>query len=114
MAELKPGADGKSSGFKVYVGNLAFTTSEKLLRAIFGHCGTILKLKLPLWRDTGRLRGFAVIDLDTEAARQRALKLDGMKVEGRAITVEVMQKKEKKSKPSVRNQRAKTIKMSSK
>lgn len=95
MAELKPSADGSQTGFKVYVGNLAFTTSEKLLRAIFGHCGAILKLKLPLWRDTGRLRGFAVIDLDTQAARDRALKLNGMTVEGRVITVEPMVKKER-------------------
>ncbi len=44
MAELKPDASGAQSGFKVYVGNLAFTTSEKLLRAIFGHCGEIVKV----------------------------------------------------------------------
>lgn len=44
--------------------------------------GDIVKLKMPLWRDTGRLRGFAVIDLDTEVARERALKLNGIVVEG--------------------------------
>jgi nucleolin len=77
LATEKPGA---RRGLSVYVGNLAFTTSEKLLRAIFGHCGDIVQLKLPLFRDSGKLRGFAIVDLDTEAARQRALQLNGMKV----------------------------------
>ncbi len=90
LATGKPGGSGKV--FCVYVGNLAFTTSEKLLRAIFGHCGTIVNLKLPLFRDSGKLRGFAIIDMDTEASRGRALKLNGMKVEGREIRVEVMEK----------------------
>lgn len=90
LATGKPGGSGKV--FSVYVGNLAFTTSEKLLRAIFGHCGTIVNLKLPLFRDSGKLRGFAIIDMDTEASRGRALKLNGMKVEGREIRVEIMEK----------------------
>ena len=89
LATEKPGA---RRGLSVYVGNLAFTTSEKLLRAIFGHCGDIVQLKLPLFRDSGKLRGFAIVDLDTEASRQRALKLNGMMVEGRPIRVEIMQK----------------------
>jgi RNA recognition motif-containing protein len=90
LASGKPGGTGKF--FSVYVGNLSFTTSEKLLRAIFGHCGTIVNLRMPLFRDSGKLRGFAVIDLDTETSRGRALKLNGMKVEGREIRVENMEK----------------------
>lgn len=69
-----------------------------------------------MWRDTGRLRGFAIIDLDTSTARDRALKLHGMKVEGRVITVEPMQKADKsgkKGKKSVAT-RSKTVKIAAK
>ncbi len=89
LATEKPGSQ---KGVSVYVGNLAFTTSEKLLRAIFGHCGDIVNVKMPLFHDSGKLRGFAIVDLDSEASRQRAIKLNGMKVEGREIRVEVMNK----------------------
>ena len=99
LATEKPGG---VKGFSVYVGNLNFITSEKTLRAIFSHCGDIVRVKLPLFRDTGRLRGFAIVDLDTDAARQRALRLHGMVIDGREARVEIMEKEDKKTKKARR------------
>ncbi len=51
--------------------------------------------------------------MDTAAARDRAIKLNGMTVEGRAITVEPMQKADKSAKKKSGSgvKRSKTIKI---
>jgi len=42
----------------VYVGNLNFKTEKGGLIQFFKHCGKILNIDLPLWRDSGKKRGY--------------------------------------------------------
>ena len=44
---------------KLYVGNLAFTTSEDDLRTLFSQAGGVRSIDLIKDRDTGRSKGFA-------------------------------------------------------
>jgi hypothetical protein len=61
--------------------------SETDVEEFFAQCGTILKVKLPLDRETDRKRGYAYIDFQNESAVTEALKLSGREIGGRPVTV---------------------------
>jgi cold-inducible RNA-binding protein len=74
---------------KLYVGNVAFSTTEGSLRTLFE--GTGLKVEdvaVITDRDTGQPRGFAFVQMGTpEDAKTAIEKLNGMEVDGRTISV---------------------------
>ncbi len=73
---------------KMYVGNLAFSTTKQTLEKIFGTHGAVTDIHLPEDRDTGRPRGFAFVTMDSRAAMESAIKeLDGKNIDGRDIKV---------------------------
>jgi len=47
----------------IFVGNLAFTTTEQELRACFEAYGTVETVRLMTDRDTGRARGFGFVEM---------------------------------------------------
>jgi RNA recognition motif-containing protein len=72
----------------MYVGNLAFTTSEDALRDAFGQFGTVTEVHIASDRLTGRPRGFAFITMGTAEECKLAIeKMNGSELEGRALTV---------------------------
>jgi RNA recognition motif-containing protein len=60
---------------KLYVGNLAFTTTEDDLRVLFAQAGAIHSIDLIKDRDTGESKGFAFV---TMANTSDAVKAIGM------------------------------------
>jgi RNA recognition motif-containing protein len=70
----------------LYVGNLAFSTTENDLIAAFSQYGTVTKAQIVMDRDTGRSRGFAFVEMSDggEAAMQA---MNGAQFQGRALTV---------------------------
>lgn len=72
----------------LYVGNLAFSTTESDLREMFAPYGTVERVSLVTDRDTGRSRGFGFVEMasDTEAAAAISA-LNGKDAGGRALTV---------------------------
>lgn len=75
-------------GKRVYVGNLAYSVTEADLRDVFAEAGTVVDVKVVLDRDTGRPRGFAFVELDTDAAASKAMQmLNGRELQGRTIAV---------------------------
>lgn len=73
---------------KLYVGNLAFNTTEQDLQDEFGQFGQVNSASLVTDRETGRSRGFAFVELDSKEAAQTAIQsLNGKEVGGRALTV---------------------------
>ena len=46
---------------KLYVGNLAFQTTNQELEQLFGQAGTVQSASVVEDRDTGRSRGFAFV-----------------------------------------------------
>lgn len=72
----------------MYVGNLAFSTTEDDLRELFSQYGTVSEVFLPTDRDTGRPRGFAFISMDTAEAMHAAIEgQNGKEFLGRALTI---------------------------
>jgi RNA recognition motif-containing protein len=61
---------GKPPNNKIFVGNLAFETTEDDLRQMFGVCGELSKIHMASFEDTGKCKGFAWIEFeDIEAAK---------------------------------------------
>ena len=47
----------------IYVGNLSFQVTEEDLKQAFAEYGTVNRVQLPTDRETGRLRGFAFVEM---------------------------------------------------
>ncbi len=78
---------------QLFVGNLAFATTKEELEAAFSTYGTVVEVKIPIDRDTGRVRGFAFVTFENQQAAEKALALDGSDLNGRSIRVNVAQEK---------------------
>lgn len=73
---------------RLYVGNLAFHTTEDVLKRAFSQCGEVLETKLVLDRETGRSRGFAFVTMGTADDAQRAIsEMNGVDLDGRPLRV---------------------------
>ncbi len=73
---------------KLYVGNLAFSTTEDELRAVFEQHGSVGSVNVITDRETGRPRGFAFVEMDDASAADAAMRaLDGSEVGGRSLKV---------------------------
>lgn len=72
----------------VYVGNLSYDVTEADLNSVFAEYGTVKRVTLPTDRETGRVRGFAFVDLSTDDEEQAAIDaLDGAEWMGRDLRV---------------------------
>jgi RNA recognition motif-containing protein len=73
----------------LYVGNLPFDTNESQLRELFSGGGwQVSEVKIITDRDTGRPRGFAFVEMASQADAQAAINaLNGREFGGRALTV---------------------------
>lgn len=72
----------------VYVGNLSYDVTEADLSGIFTEYGTVKRVTLPTDRETGRIRGFAFVDLGSDAEEQAAIDaLDSSEWMGRDLRV---------------------------
>ena len=74
---------------RLYVGNIPYQTSEEQLRAFFEEGGAeVTEVKIVMDRDTGRPRGFAFVELATDAQAEAAVgACNGRSFGGRPLTV---------------------------
>lgn len=83
---------------RLYVGNLAFQSSEEGLRDAFGAHGTVTSVTLVTDRDTGRPRGFAFIAMETQEGAEKAISaLNATEMDGRTIQVSVAKPRESRT-----------------
>ena len=72
----------------IYVGNLSFDATQDDLNDVFAEYGTVKSIHLPTDRETGRKRGFAFVEMETEAEETAAIEaLDGAEWMGRNLKV---------------------------
>jgi RNA recognition motif-containing protein len=83
-------------GAKLYVGNLNFKTTEESLRDAFSANGrTVKSVLMPSDRETGRPRGFAFVEMGSEAEAQAAIQdMDGQELDGRPLRVNEAQERQ--------------------
>ena len=73
---------------KIYVGNLPFSSTEEDLDALFRRHGTVASVNVITDRETGRPRGFAFVEMESESEADAAIRaLDGSSQGGRDIRV---------------------------
>ena len=60
-------------GRKLYVGNLPFNTVETDLQELFGRAGSVETVNVIRDAATGRARGFAFIEMSSDAEAQHAI-----------------------------------------
>ena len=58
---------------KLYVGNMSYNTTEDDLRELFSQAGTVNSVALIKDRATGMSKGFAFIEMDSQASAQKAI-----------------------------------------
>jgi RNA recognition motif-containing protein len=79
---------------RLFVGNLAFNTTEEDLRSAFEAHGTVVEAKIITDRESGRSRGFGFLTMGTDEEAQRAIEaMNGVEIDGRALRVNVAEEK---------------------
>ncbi|MEM9006930.1 MAG: RNA-binding protein [Cyanobacteria bacterium P01_F01_bin.86] len=82
----------------VYVGNLSYSVTQDDLTEVFGEYGTVKRIHLPTDRETGRMRGFAFVEMETDAEEEAAIEaLDGAEWMGRDLKVNKAKPRENRS-----------------
>jgi RNA recognition motif-containing protein len=72
----------------IYVGNLSYDVTQEDLTAVFAEYGSVKRVQLPTDRETGRLRGFAFVEMGAETEETAAIEaLDGAEWMGRDMKV---------------------------
>jgi RNA recognition motif-containing protein len=72
----------------IYVGNLSYDVTQEDLRDVFAEYGEVKSVVIPSDRETGRVRGFAFVEMNESAQEDSAISaLDGAEWMGRALRV---------------------------
>ncbi len=80
---------------KLYVGNLSFSTTEDELRTLFSQAGTVVSVTLIMDRDTHQSKGFAFVEMSTQAEAEAAIKqFNGYSLGNREIKVNTARPRE--------------------
>ena len=83
---------------KLYVGNLAFQTTSEDLQELFAQAGTVQSASVVEDRETGRSRGFAFVEMSTNAEAAAAIdQFNGKEIGGRALKVNEAKPREPRS-----------------
>jgi RNA recognition motif-containing protein len=82
-------------GKKLFVGNLAFSTTGSDLESLFASAGTVESATVVSDRESGRSRGFGFVEMSTASEATKAIQeLNGRDVGGRQINVSEAKERE--------------------
>ena len=82
---------------KLYVGNLSYDTTEDGLRTAFTQAGTVVSVDIIRDRDSGRMKGFAFVTMNSDEEAQTAIKILNEKtLDERAIKVNIAKPREER------------------
>jgi RNA recognition motif-containing protein len=72
---------------KLFVGGIAWATTEDSLRDAFSQVGEVVSANIIKDRMTGKSRGFGFVEMEDSSSENANSALDGHEVEGRALKV---------------------------
>src|SRR5919205_1637550 len=73
---------------KLFVGNLPYSVTSERLSEAFSQFGTVTSSKVIVDRETGRSRGFAFLEMETDDQGASAMQaMNGALLDGRSIAV---------------------------
>ncbi len=80
---------------KLYVGNLAYSTTEDELRSLFAQAGTVASVALIKDRDTGQSKGFAFVEMSNQSEAEKAIQtFNGYNLGNRPLKVNMARPRE--------------------
>ena len=83
---------------KLFVGNLAWTTTDGVLQDTFSQFGTVTEAAVMMDKFTGKSRGFAFVTMSTPEEAEAAVKaMDNKDLDGRPIRVSIARPKEERA-----------------
>jgi len=89
---------------KIFVRNLAFSTTDGDLGGIFAGCGDVVSARIATDRETGRSRGFGFVQMNTHEEAQTAIRdIDNTEHNGRTLFVVLSESRESKQKTAYGN-----------
>ena len=72
----------------IYVGNLSYDTTEEDIRQVFAQHGEVASVNIVTYRETGRSRGFAFVEMPDGAEAKKAIdNLNETEIAGRSVLV---------------------------
>ncbi len=72
----------------IFVGNLPYEVGQEDLENAFADYGTVKSVRIPTDRETGRIRGFAFVELSSDTEEEAAIEaLDQAEWLGRQLRV---------------------------
>ena len=81
----------------IYVGNLSYQVTKDDLGEVFGEYGTVKRIHIPTDRETGKVRGFAFVEMESEANEEEAIEaLNQAEWMGREIQVNKAKPRERR------------------
>lgn len=73
---------------KLFVGGIAWATTEDALKAAFAQAGAVVSAQILLDRVTGRSRGFGFVEMSSAEDAQKAIEMwNGKDLDGRTLVV---------------------------
>ena len=82
----------------IYVGNLSYEVTREDLVDVFKEYGSVKRVHVPMDRETGRMRGFAFVEMETEDEEKSAIEeLDGAEWMGRSLKVNEARPREQRN-----------------
>lgn len=83
--------------YKLYVGNLAYSVTEEDVRTLFAQAGTVKSVALIKDKETGRSKGFAFVEMETQQDMQNAITMfNGRDFKDRPLTVNIARPREER------------------
>ncbi len=84
-------------GTRLFVGNLAYQTTEEDLRQLFAGVANVASVTLVTERDSGRSKGFAFVEMATDEDAQKAItEVNGKSLHERTIRVDLAKPREER------------------
>lgn len=82
---------------KIYVGNLAYTTTEEELQALFAQAGTVKSVVVIKDSYSGKSKGFGFVEMENQAETEKAINMfQGKMLHERALTVNMARPREER------------------
>ncbi|NQY42299.1 MAG: RNA-binding protein [Legionellales bacterium] len=81
---------------KIYVGGISYNATEDDLENHFNQFGNIKEINLIYDRETGRSKGFAFIDFESQTSAEAAIKSNGQQLHNRNLRVNIAQDRKRK------------------
>ena len=83
---------------KLYIGGLAYSTTQQALQDLFAQAGTVVSATIITDKFSGRSKGFGFVEMSTDEEAQKAIEMfSGKELDGRNLTVNEARPQEPRS-----------------